>query len=115
VSGDVDTLAELSTDDFTLVGPLGFVLDRSQWLQRYRTGELATTELTWDEVTVRDYGETAVAVGRHTQRATFTGHPANGSFRATHVAVRRPDGWRLAGMHLSPIGGPPPFARAEEG
>jgi ketosteroid isomerase-like protein len=115
VNADVVTLAELSTEDFTLVGPLGFVLDRSQWLQRYRTGELVTTDLTWDEVTVRDYGGTAVAVGRHTQQATFTGHPANGSFRATHVAVRRPDGWRLAGMHLSPIGGPPPFARAEEG
>ena len=31
VSADVDALAELSTEDFTLVGPLGFILDRSQW------------------------------------------------------------------------------------
>lgn len=115
VRADVDALAELSTEDFTLVGPLGFVLDRGQWLQRYRTGELATTDLTWDEVTVRGYGETAVAVGRHTQQATFQGHPANGSFRATHVAVRQRDGWRLAGIHLSPIGGPPPFTRVGEG
>ena len=76
VRADVDALAELSTEDFTLVGPLGFVLDRGQWLQRYRTGELATTDLTWDEVTVRGYGETAVAIGRHTQQATFHGHPA---------------------------------------
>jgi hypothetical protein len=30
---------------------------------------------------------------------------------ATHIAVRDEDPWRLAGIHLSPIGGPPPFAR----
>jgi hypothetical protein len=59
---------------------------------------------------VRDYGDTAVVVGRHTQEATFQGRPVNGSFRATHIAVRRDGEWRLAGIHMSPIGGPPPFA-----
>jgi hypothetical protein len=35
---------------------------------------------------------------------------ADGSFRATHIAVRRDGRWRLAGIHMSPVGGPPPFA-----
>src|SRR3954451_16507123 len=38
--GDVDTLAELAVDDFTLVGPVGFVLARDQWLEGYPTGGL---------------------------------------------------------------------------
>jgi ketosteroid isomerase-like protein len=108
---DIDALAGLSADDFTLVGPLGFVLDKEQWLQRYRTGDLVTLSLVWDETTVRDYGDTAVVIGCHTQQATFRGDPVDGRFRATHVAVRRDGRWVLAGIHLSPIGGPPPFAR----
>ena len=106
---DTAALDALSTDDFTLVGPLGFVLDKSQWLLRYRSGDLVTEQLVWDEVAVRDYGTAALAVGRHTQRASYRGNPANGSFRSTHVLVRDEDGWRLAGIQLSPIGGPPPF------
>jgi ketosteroid isomerase-like protein len=108
--GDVDALDAMATDDFTLVGPLGFVLDRSQWLQRFRTGDLVLRSLAWDELAVHDHGDTAIVVGRHTQEGTFADRAVDGSFRATHVAVRRDDRWLLAAMHLSPIGGPPPFA-----
>lgn len=108
--GDTAALDELSTADFTMVGPLGFVLDREQWLRRYATGDLVTHELVWDELAVRDHGDVAIVVGRHTQRAGYQGNPVDGSFRATHVLERRGDRWLLAGIHMSPIGGPPPFA-----
>src|SRR5881227_3534436 len=78
--GDAAELDALAAEDFTLVGPLGFVLNRQQWVDRYRTGDLVTRSLVWDEVTVHDHGHVAVAVGRHTQRAEHKGHPANGSF-----------------------------------
>lgn len=106
--GDTVTLDSLTTEDFTLVGPLGFVLGKLEWLERYRTRDLVTMSLVWDEATVRDYGDTAVVVGRHTQRAEYRGTPANGSFRATHVAVRRGGTWLLAGIQLSPIAPPVP-------
>jgi len=108
--GDVAALDALSTDDFTMVGPVGFVLDRNQWLHRYETGELVTRTLVWDELTVRDHGDTAIVIGLHTQQASYRDHPADGSFRATHIAVRRDGRWLLAGIHMSPVGGPPPFA-----
>jgi ketosteroid isomerase-like protein len=108
--GDVEALNALSTDDFTLVGPLGFVLNKQQWLDRYRTGVLVTHSLIWDEIEVRDYGDAAVAIGCHNQRAEYQGSSVDGRFRATHVAIRRGDDWLLAGVHLSPLGAPPPFA-----
>jgi ketosteroid isomerase-like protein len=107
--GDIDALDALSTDDFTLVGPLGFVLNKQQWLDRYRTGALVTQSLVWDDIEVREYGHSAVAIGSHSQRAEYQGNSADGRFRATHLAIRRGDDWLLAGMHLSPLGGPPPF------
>lgn len=107
VAGDVAGLDALAADDFALVGPLGFVLDRDQWLDRYRSGAFATSALSWDDVTVRDYGDAAVAVGTVTQEAAYQGQPNDGRFRVTQVAVRGGDGWRLAGLHYSPIAAPP--------
>jgi ketosteroid isomerase-like protein len=107
LAGDSDALNDLATDDFILVGPLGFVLDKQQWLARYQQGDLVTSSLSWHDVHLREYGDTVIAVGVHTQEAAYRGQPNNGSFRATHIAVRRGGSWRLAGMHLSPMAGPP--------
>lgn len=103
---DTATLDKLAAADFRLVGPFGFVLDKVQWLARYETGALHTGSLVWDEVEVRDFGQTAVAIGRHTQQATYQGQSADGQFRATHVFVRAGRGWVLASQHLS-LGAPP--------
>ncbi|HEY1567228.1 MAG TPA: nuclear transport factor 2 family protein [Solirubrobacteraceae bacterium] len=114
IEGDAATLDALATDDFTLVGPVGFVLDKHQWLDRYRGGGLRTRALAFEDAVTRVHGDCAIRVGRHVQEAEFQGRPVNGEFRATHIAVRDGGRWRLAGVHLSPIGGPPPFARPDD-
>ena len=114
MGADTDTLEAISTSDFTLVGPLGFVLDKQQWLERYRSGELVTGSLSLEDPAIRVYGEAAVTIARHIQRASYKGRPVDGQFRTTHIAVRVDRRWLLAGIHLSPIGGPPPFARPAE-
>ena len=111
---DTGTLEAISTSDFTLVGPLGFVLDKEQWLERYRSGDLVTDSLSLEDPAIRVYRDAAVTLARHIQRASYQGRPANGQFRTTHIAVRDDSRWLLAGIHLSPIGGPPPFARPAE-
>jgi hypothetical protein len=35
IEADVSTLESLALDDFTLVGPAGFVLSKEKWLDRY--------------------------------------------------------------------------------
>ena len=102
--GDATALGALVVPDFTLVGPLGFVLNREQWLHRFDDGGFVMSALDWDEVEVRVYGAAAVTIGRQTQQATYRGAPSDGQFRVTQIAVQTDEGWRLAGMHLSPIG-----------
>lgn len=114
ISGDIAALDALATEDFTLVGPVGFVLDKRQWLDRYRGGALRTKALAFEDAVTHVYGDAAIRIGRHVQEAEFQGRPVNGEFRATHIAVRQGDRWRLAGVHLSPIGGPPPFAQPRD-
>lgn len=107
---DTRTLETIATADFMLVGPVGFVLDKRQWLARYSSGDLVTESLSLDDGVTRVYGDAAVTIARHAQRASYKGQRVDGEFRTTHFAVRGESGWLLAGIHLSPAGGPPPFA-----
>ena len=78
--------------------------------RRYRSGDFSTRELTWHDVEVRDYGDTAVAIGTQTQQAAYKGSPTNGDFRISHVFIRHDGQWTIAGIQLSLTSppGPPP-------
>ena len=103
---DVIVLDALTHKDFILVGPLGFLLDKAQWLDRYANGDLVTSSLSWRDTQARVFGDCAVVIGTHDQQASYRGQPNNGQFRATHILVRENGAWRLAGMHLSPMSVP---------
>jgi ketosteroid isomerase-like protein len=106
LDGDPDAMDSLAHNDFLLVGPLGFILDKAQWLGRYSSGALVTSALDWRDTTVRVFGDCAVVIGVHDQQAAYRGQPNNGQFRATHALIRADGGWRLVGIHLSPIATP---------
>jgi ketosteroid isomerase-like protein len=106
-SGDAEALGALLADAFVLVGPLGFLLDKEQYLQSRRSGDLRHESFIWDDVRVRLYGETAVAIGSQAQQSTYQGRDASGRFRVTQIAVRLGGRWAIAGLHYSPIAQPP--------
>lgn len=103
LAGDPDTLEGLLAADFTAVGPRGFVLDKEQWIHRYRTGGLQNEAFVLEELRVRNYGSSVVAVGIQAQQSSYEGHDASGRFRATLIAVQRDGAWTLAGAHLGPL------------
>ena len=109
-AGDTVTLARLTVDDFTLVGPLGFLLDKQQWVGRF-SGErpLKIEELHWQSNSVRVYDDAAVVVGSYAQKGAYQGNPVDDEFRITLVLVRREREWRLAHIHLSSLGAPLTF------
>jgi ketosteroid isomerase-like protein len=105
---DVDALGALLTDDFKLVGPLGFVVPKEQWLAQFSSDALQIESLAWDEIDVRTHGDAqiAIAIGRLTQQASYAGQPANGRFRVTVIALGSGSHMRLAGAHYSGIAAP---------
>jgi ketosteroid isomerase-like protein len=105
--GDADALSALFDADFVCVGPLGFILDKEQYLGARRSGELKQEAFDWRDVRVRVYADAAVAVGTQVQKTTFQGREVSGEFRVTQVLVRQGDRWLIASLHLSPIAQPP--------
>ncbi|MEV6492366.1 nuclear transport factor 2 family protein [Actinoplanes sp. NPDC051633] len=104
--GDTVALDELGSRDLVLVGPLGFVLDRAQWIDRYRQPDgLEMQSLQWSDATVRHFGDTAIVIGVQTQQATYGARRSDGRFRVSLVFVREEQSWKLAGLHFSPMGG----------
>lgn len=55
---------------------------------------------------MRTYGEVAVVTARDVQPGNFYGNSVPEALRATHVLVRRGEGWRLATVHMSFIAAP---------
>jgi ketosteroid isomerase-like protein len=107
VAGDTATLRQLLTDDFAGVGPLGFILTKADWLQRYESGDLKTTAMKQEERMPRLYGDAAVVVSKQIQTVSYQGHEMAGEFRSSHVLVKQGNEWKIAGQQLSPIGAPP--------
>jgi len=107
---DAERLDGLLADDFVGVGPLGFVLNREQWLARFGNG-LVNRAFAVEQPAARDYGAAAVVVGVLAQETSFQGGDNSGRFRVTLVAVRPAGEWRLANVHIGPLQvptGPPP-------
>ena len=113
-AGDATALEELLHPAFVGVGPFGFLLDRDQWMDRYRSGDLQHRSFTFTPDTdTRRFGDAAVVVGTQEQQGTHQGRPVDGAFRASLVLVDGP-GWQVAGVHLSlrtPPGAPGPEGR----
>lgn len=108
LKADTEALEGLLTADFRGVGPLGFVLTKEQWIDRYRSGALVPAAFELRDLDVRELGDTAVVLGVQRQEGSYHGHPANGEFRITLVLTRQGDGWAVAHCHLSGPLGPPP-------
>jgi hypothetical protein len=106
LAGDAATLDELLADDFQLVGPLGFVLDKPQWIAQYRARNLDYSRLAIEPLSTRTYGGVTIVVATREQEATYQGTPTPARLRMTAIVVGDGERQRIAGLHFSPIAPP---------
>jgi hypothetical protein len=105
--GDADVLDGLLAPDFTGVGPLGFILSRTDWLERHRSHDLAYARFEYDEVTIQRHPGCAVVVARQDSDGTWQGHPVPGILRVSLVLVPAEGGWQVAFSQTSFMAGTP--------
>ncbi len=82
---DVETLDRQLAPDFTGIGPLGFTLTKTNWLDRHATGALTYNTFRLEELHLRAYGDTAVVTAHQITEGTYQGHPLPGQLRVTEV------------------------------
>jgi len=106
-AGDAATLETQLADDFTAVGPLGFILTKQAWLSRYRQGDLTYQAFSLSEVNPRTVGGAAIVTARDNTRGSYQGHPIPEAVRATLVLVSDTGSGKIAAIHMSFIAGTP--------
>jgi len=99
-NSDITTLDRLLTADFSGVGPLGYTLDRAQWLARYEGG-LRMDTFDYIDYAVRVYRDAAVVIGTQVQTGSHQGNDVSGRFRVTLFATRDASSLLLAGCQIS--------------
>jgi ketosteroid isomerase-like protein len=105
--GEVSTLDRLLTDDFAGIGPLGFVLRKQAWLERFGGG-LIYDHFELEEIQARDYGGAAVVTTRQIASGMLDGDPLPfETLRATLTLIHNHDCWQLAAIHMSFVAGTP--------
>jgi len=101
--GDVGFLASLATDDFICIGPRGFMLNKTQWLGRYASGDFRYRSYFWDDEEARVYGDAAVMIGSQVGIGEYKEKVSPVRNRGTLVFVRQDGDWRLVSLHYSPL------------
>jgi hypothetical protein len=106
---DPSTLQALTTGEYVEVSPAGEVDPREKMLGFYGSdAKRAATTVTVDDSTVRVMGASAILIARVTYTTMVEDGLRKAQFRASFIAQRAADGWRLAGAHYTPIRPPRP-------
>lgn len=99
---DPVALENIIADDFTLFSSRskGEVTNKRQYIDS--TLKLVRGDgYSFERMTVRIYGDTAVINAQFQQNATFAGHDWSGEFLLTDVWVKRDGRWQVVARHSS--------------
>jgi catechol 2,3-dioxygenase-like lactoylglutathione lyase family enzyme len=102
VDSDVGTLDGLLADEFCGIGPLGFVLDKAAWLNRF-AGGLRNESLLFDDLRIHGHGASVIVVAVLDQQTTFNNVDTSGRYRISFVVVREGGRWQVASCHIGPL------------
>jgi ketosteroid isomerase-like protein len=101
---DIPTLEQIWADDYVFVNASGGVMTKAQRLANLKSGATTLESINEEEnITVRVYENSAVATSRVTIKGQYSGQPASGQYRSTHVWVKGPTGWQLVANQLTAL------------
>jgi hypothetical protein len=106
-ANDAERLDAVLAENFVGIGPFGFVLDRAQWMVRFRNG-LENRAFAVEEPSTYDHAGAVVVVGVLNQQTSWQGNDNSGKFRLSATVVKEGDGWKLGSAHIGGLQPPGP-------
>ena len=104
LASDVAELAQIWTEDYTLINPQGAIVTKAQRLANFTSGNTDVAIIDGErEITVRVHGDMAVVQNLSTLHGRYNGVPTDTDLRGTFVWARRDGRWRLVTNQLTPV------------
>ena len=102
VSGDVHRAAQLHTDDFQLINPLGGALSKEQYLGGIGAGQIRYVYWEPEDIAVRLYGEVAALRYRSQLEIVVQGHHIpRQRYWHTDLYERHGSQWQVVWSHAT--------------
>ena len=102
VRGDGDGLGRIMADDFFFAYP--FEGDgKEQFIDDVTATEIRVEHLNRENVTVRIWGNTAIAACKDSTRWFYKGHDFSGHYKVIHVYSLRDGEWQLVSVQACPV------------
>lgn len=104
--GDARSLGEIYSDELMVMAPDDTVRGRSDEMKNVRAGDPSNPIITFDDLKVRIFGNTAVVSGIQRRRSKLPGsargpQTGNMNYRFSAVLVKHEDKWRMELLHLN--------------
>ena len=99
---DVATLGRILVDDWTVTHGDGTTDTKARYLADLKSGARKFSgSVTESDVTIRVYGDTAVAAGSSSSTVTLNGQAQGGALHFTRVYIRRDGDWKMIVSHAT--------------
>lgn len=100
---DADAAARFYSEDYHLITPDGVDQTKADRLADMRSGATKFDSFAYENVNVRSYGDTAIAIATVKARGVVNGKPRTSDVRATLVFRKMADGWKVVSGQATPI------------
>jgi uncharacterized protein (TIGR02246 family) len=109
---DADAAAKFYADDYHLITPAGVNQSKADRLADMRSGATKFDTFSYEDISVRSYGDTAVAIATVKATGKASNMPRLGDMRATLVFRKMADGWKVVSGQATPITAAAPASTA---
>ena len=106
IENDAEAIGRYMSDDWTIIGPGGSVVDRARFLGLIESGALTHDVMESHDMNVRVYGDAAVVIARGMSGGTYQEQAFYLVERSSSLFVRQEGRWRCVSTHLSLIAKP---------
>ena len=103
---DAKEYAGIVGDNYVFTNHDAVVRTKAEMVSGYSGGTIKYDSLTFDDIKVYAYGDTAVVTGRSTSKGQDIGKDISGTFRYTRVYVKQQGKWQLVATQSTRIPAP---------
>jgi uncharacterized protein (TIGR02246 family) len=103
LNNDSDSLQKLMADDFTAIRSDGSLSTKAQEIEHIKSGALTHEKSDIQDVKIRVYGNTAVAMVRSYFKGTVNGKPLSSTVRVTRVWVKQKGDWKCVALQSTRV------------